>query len=192
MSARTARTLLESVVSRIDEMIWKTGRLFSTLSSLCLFGMLVLVAATITLRPLDISFYWIWPWVMVLFVWLSFFGFLAAMVLARDIRVDFVARRFGNTGMTVTRAIGHVVLLFVLYWLLRELPDVVLKQSGKVDGALLPNGEELHRRYLSVPLLLSCIGIAIAVVVDLAKLFLGMPERLGGSTYGIEDQDPQA
>lgn len=170
----------------MDIAVFAIGRLFSVLSSICLMGMLLLTVATIVLRPFDISQYWIFPWVMVLFVWLSFFGFFAAMVMARDIRIDFVAKRLGPKGMTLTRVISQLVMLFVLYWLLTELPEIVLNQAGKVDGALLPWGDELHRRYLSLPLLLSCIGVGVAVVLDVMKLIVGLPERLGGDMHGLD------
>lgn|GEM_PF-464775 len=173
----------------------RAGALFAQLCSLCLLGMLALTAATILLRPFGVSFYWIFPWTMVLFVWLSFFGFFAAMVFARDIRIDFLARRFGDPGMTLTRVIGQAVMLFVLFHLLRELPDIVANQSGSVDGALLPFGPytELPRRFLSLPLLLSCIGIVLALLLDIAKLLLGLPERFGGGLPGSDpDDDPLA
>ncbi len=186
VSEPNVRLHLETLISRVDRAVYAMGRLFSVFSSICLVGMLLLTAATIVLRPFDVSAYWIFPWIMVLFVWLSFFGFFAAMVMARDIRIDFVAKRMGARGMVITRVIGQIVMLFVLHWLLRELPDIVLKQAGKVDGALLPWGDELHRRYLSLPLLLSCIGVGIAVVLDICKLLVGLPERLGGDMHGLD------
>ena len=160
-----------------DAVLVGVGRGFSWMCSFCLLAMLLLTAATILLRPLGLNFYWIFPWVMVLFVWLSFFGFFPAMIFNRDIRIDFVARLFGDTGMLVTRLVGQVVVLFVLYWLLLELPAIVARQSGSIDGAILPWGGEAKRRLLSLPLLLSCICIAVALLVDIAKMILGLPER---------------
>ena len=40
------------------------GRLFHVLANLCLGLMLIGTAATIVLRPFDMSFYWIWPCTM--------------------------------------------------------------------------------------------------------------------------------
>ncbi|WP_227267995.1 TRAP transporter small permease [Roseobacter weihaiensis] len=160
-----------------DALLLRIGRVFSRMCAFCLLAMLALTAVTILLRPFDVSFYWIFPWVMVLFVWLSFFGFFPAMIFNRDIRIDFVARLFGDMGMLVTRIVGQVVVLFVLYWLLLELPAIVARQSGSIDGALLPWGGEVKRRLLSLPLLLSCLCITAALLVDIAKMLLGLPER---------------
>ncbi|MEL7213724.1 MAG: TRAP transporter small permease subunit [Pseudomonadota bacterium] len=164
-------------IAAADTILLGIGRGFSWLCSFCLLAMLVLTAATILLRPFGLSYYWIFPWVMVLFVWLSFFGFFPAMIFGRDIRIDFIARLFGDTGMLVTRIVGQIVVLFVLYWLLLELPEIVVRQSGSIDGAVLPWGGEAKRRILSLPLLLSCICITAALLVDVAKTFLGLPER---------------
>jgi TRAP-type C4-dicarboxylate transport system permease small subunit len=173
------------LILSLEKSIRLVGGGFSALCSLCLAAMLVLTATTVILRPFGISYYWIFPWVMVLFVWLSFFGFFAAMIFARDIRIDFVARQFGEMGMLVTRIIGQIIMLFVLYWLLVELPSVVFSQSGNVDGALLPWGGELQRKYLSLPLLLSCLGIAAAVIIDIFKMLFGLPETLGGDMHNV-------
>ena len=51
-----------------------------------LFG----TAATIVLRPFNISYYWIWPWTMQFFVWMSFVGFFVVYRLGKDIAVDFI------------------------------------------------------------------------------------------------------
>lgn len=173
-----------------DRFIQYAGRGFSLICSLCLVGMFILTAATIILRPFGISFYWIFPWTMVLFVWLSFFGFFAAMVFSRDIRIEFVALRFGAKGMLVTRILGQAVMLFVLFWLLSELPNIVFNSRGDIDGVVLPGGGELPRRFLSIPLLLSCIGITLALILDIAKMIYGLPETIGGDMPGQDTGRP--
>ena len=173
-----------------DGIIQFWGRVFALICSLCLVAMFVLTAATIVLRPFGISYFWIFPWTMVLFVCLSFFGFFAAMVFSRDIRIDFVALRFGARGMLVTRILGQAVMLFVLYWLLTELPEIVVNSRGDIDGVLLPGGGELARRFLSAPLLLSCIGITLALFLDIAKMFYGLPESIGGEMPGHDTGRP--
>jgi TRAP-type C4-dicarboxylate transport system permease small subunit len=169
---------------RADQALRRLGSVFSFLCSMCLLGMLVITASTIILRPFDISFYWMFPWSMVLFVWLSFFGFFAAMIFGRDIRIDFVAKLFGDAGHTATRIIGQFVMLWVLFVLLREMPGVLISQTGGVDGASMPWGGEVPRRALTVPLALSCIGIAAALVVDILKLWCRLPEHFGGDMPG--------
>ncbi|EFL88176.1 TRAP transporter small permease [Ahrensia sp. R2A130] len=168
-----------SFVMRLDKILRGVGHLFAGLCSACLLVMLFFTAATIVLRPFNLGAYWIFPWTMVLFVWLSFFGFFAAMIFARDVRIDFVARLFGERGMAATRVLGHVTVLGVVGILIWTMPQVLSVQTGKVDGALLPGSLELPRWSLTVPLALSSALIGLAMLVDVAKMVLGLPEYLG-------------
>ena len=146
--------------------------------NMCLLIMLGLTAATILLRPFGISAYWIWPWTMVFFVWLSFFGFFAIYVRLKDIRVDFLARMFGDAGMAVTRVVSDLCGLAICAEILWQLPMVMRTSRGFVDGAIFPSGEELARQALSVPLFISAALIVLTALLDLAKFFAGMPEKI--------------
>ena len=169
---------LQRALHRLDRLAWSLGGVFMALCNLCLLIMLGLTAATILLRPFGISAYWIWPWTMVFFVWLSFFGFFAIYVRLKDIRVDFLARMFGDAGMAVTRVVSDLCGLAICAVILWQLPMVMRTSRGFVDGAIFPSGEELARQALSVPLFLSAALIVLTALLDLAKFFAGMPEKI--------------
>ena len=122
---------LQRALNRLDRLGWTMGGIFLWLSNLCLLAMLGLTTATIILRPLSMAPYWMWPWTMVFFIWLSFFGFFALYARLKDVRVDFLALRLGPRGMAATRpswtrsTSGSARL-----WLTRRLHCSLTRRSG--------------------------------------------------------------
>lgn len=172
---------LQRALARIDRANWTLGGVFLWLSNACLLVMLLLTAATIVLRPMGLAPYWMWPWTMVFFIWLSFFGFFALYARLADVRVDFVAGLFGPVGMMVTRVLTDAATLTVTFVLLWQLPKVISTSLGVYDGAILPAGFELPRLALSIPLFLSAALVAFTALLDIAKMFAGLPENVGES-----------
>lgn len=172
---------LQRALNLADRFGWSMGGAFMWLSNICLLAMLLLTTATIILRPLSMAPYWMWPWTMVFFIWLSFFGFFALYARLADVRVDFVAGLFGPLGMVVTRLISDVATLTVTGVLLWQLPVVIATSRGVYDGAILPAGFELPRLALSVPLFISAALVALTALLDLAKMAAGMPENVAES-----------
>lgn len=169
---------LQRAVHRADLFFWNLGGVFIFICNLCLLLMFLLTAVTFLIRPFDLSAYWIWPWTMVLFVWLSFFGFFAMYVRLKDVRMDLVAEKLGPRGMVFTRLLTNVVALAICGTLLIEFPRVMATSRGFVDGAMLPNGHELPRQILSIPLFISVALISCSAFVDVAKMLLGLPENV--------------
>lgn len=160
-----------------DRFNWSLGGAFLWLSNICLLVMLGLTTATILMRPFDISFYWMWPWTMVFFVWLSFFGFFALYARLKDVRVDFLANMLGPRGFAMTRILTGAATLLVTGIIIMQIPTVIATSRGVFDGAILPAGYELPRIALSIPLMISTVLVAFSAVLDLAKMAAGMPEN---------------
>ena len=169
---------LPRALQRLDQLNWSLGGIFILLCNLCLMGMFVMTALTFLVRPFDLSAYWVWPWTMVLFVWLSFFGFFAMYVRLKDVRMDLVAEKLGPRGMAFTRLLTDLVALAICVVLLAEFPKVMATSSGFVDGAMLPNGSELPRQALSIPLFISAALITLTALLDIAKMAVGLPENV--------------
>jgi len=169
---------LQGALLAADRVTWDLGGIFQWICNLCLLAMLGLTTVTIIGRPLGFSAYWIWPWTMVFFVWLSFFGFFAIFVRLKDVRIDFVANHMGPHGYTITRVVSDFTALGLCVFLMSQLPTVMATSSGVIDGVILPGGDELFRQALSVPLFISTGLIIVTVLVDLGKLLLGLPENL--------------
>ncbi|MBN7787610.1 TRAP transporter small permease subunit [Ponticoccus gilvus] len=178
---QSTESLLRQVLQRLDQLNWSLAGAFLWASNLCLLAMLCLTTATIVLRPFGLAIYWIWPWTMVFFIWLSFFGFFALYARLKDIRIDFIAHRLGPVGMAATRIIADFAALFLAALLLMQVPMVLATSTGVHDGAVLPSGGEVPRLFLSLPLFLSTALVAITALIDLAKMSVGLPENTASS-----------
>lgn len=169
---------LQGALLAVDRLTWGLGGIFQWICNACLLVMLGLTTLTIIGRPLGFSAYWIWPWTMVFFVWLSFFGFFAIFVRLKDVRIDFVANHMGRYGYLITRLVSDLTALAVCIVLMLQLPTVLATSSGYIDGVILPGGTELFRQALSVPLFISSALIIVTALVDLGKMLVGLPENL--------------
>ncbi len=169
---------LQRALNTLDRFNWTMGGAFLWISNTCLLGMLGLTTATMILRPMSLAPYWLWPWTMVLFIWMSFFGFFALYARLKDVRVDFLAEHMGRWGMALTRILSDATTLLVTGVLLLQVPKIIATSSGVYDGAIFPAGNELPRLALSVPLFISTFLVALTALLDLAKLAAGMPENV--------------
>lgn len=166
---------MTAAIERLDRMLEWCGRVFHVLANLCLGLMLIGTAVTIVLRPLDLSYYWIWPWTMQFFVWMSFIGFFVVYRRGKDIAVDFLVMRMGAPAMTGTRYFVALIILAVTGVIIWQMPVILQSQVGVIDGVLTPWGE-LERYTLSIPLGVSCTLIFINALLDIAKAMVGIPE----------------
>lgn len=166
---------LPRFISWTDETLEMLGRLFLIIANLCLLLMLIGTAVTILLRPVNLSFYWIWPWTMQFFVWMTFFGFYAVYRFRKDIAVDFVAMHLGGAAMVATRYFAALITIAVVGVILWQMPTIIESQVGVIDAVVTPWGE-LERYTLSVPLGISCLLIFVNAVLDVVKAACGWPE----------------
>ena len=90
MDLNTRSGPLKMVVQTLDLQLKRLSDFFLIIANVCLGLLLVGTAATIILRLFDVSFYWIWPWTMQFFVWMSFVGFYVVYRRGKDISVDFL------------------------------------------------------------------------------------------------------
>lgn len=174
----TPESPLQRALNRIDRLNWTLGGAFLWISNGCLLAMLGLTTATMILRPMGLAPYWLWPWTMVFFIWLSFFGFFALYARLKDVRIDFIAERMGPSGMAITRIVSDAATLLVTGVLLLQVPKVIATSTGIYDGATLPAGTELPRLALSLPLFISTVLVALTAVLDIVKLAAGLPENV--------------
>ena len=127
-------------IDTIDGALGTLARWFLVAANVCLVLMLAGTAATIVLRPLDISYYWIWPWTMQFFVWMSFVGFFVVYRLGKDIAVDFVVMRLGSRALGLSRWFVDLVIVLVTGTMLLQMPTIFESQVGVIDGVVTPLG----------------------------------------------------
>lgn len=169
---------LHKVVHLFDNILDKFSFVFLVIANVCLGLMLVGTFATIFLRLFTISFYWIWPWTMQLFVWMSFFGFYVVYRQKKDIVVDFIVINLGPKAVLATRYMVPILIMIIMGYILNAMPDLLGIQVGVIDGVIAPWGGELEVYTLSIPLVLSCLLIFLNSFLELIKTFLGYPEEL--------------
>ena len=175
MHNETQAGSLLAAIRYFDSVFDTISNVFLVLANLCLGLMLFGTFVTIVLRLFGISFYWIWPWTMQFFVWMSFIGFFVVYRLGKDIAVDFLVMRIGPFAQKVTRYAVPILIIIVMAAILREMPTIFDSQVGVIDGVVTPWGE-LERYTLSVPLAVSCLLIFLNAILDIMKAVAGLPE----------------
>ena len=115
MDLNTRSGPLKMVVQTLDLQLKRLSDFFLIIANVCLGLMLVGTAATIILRLFDVSFYWIWPWTMQFFVWMSFVGFYVVYRRGKDISVDFLVQRLGSTAMRVTQIAVPLLIIILIF-----------------------------------------------------------------------------
>ena len=175
-SVDLAKARMTGIIRPLDAFLGVCERAFHIIANACLGIALFGTVATIVLRPFDVSYYWIWPWTMVCFVWMSFFGFYVAYRKKKGIAVDFLVLRLGEGAMTATRYLVALLIMAVTGAILWQMPLILESQVGEIDGAMTPWGIELDRYSLSIPLGVSTLLIFLNSGQDLLAAFAGLPE----------------
>ncbi len=183
MNLNTESGPLKVAVQILDLQLKRLSDLFLIIANVCLGLMLVGTAATIILRLFDVSFYWIWPWTMQFFVWMSFVGFYVVYRRGKDISVDFLVLRLGTTAMRITQVAVPLLIIILMLIMLAQMPTILSSQVGVIDGVVTPWGE-LERYTLSIPLGVSCFLILVNSAVTILKMFVGIDNEAHSNPEG--------
>ena len=183
MNLNTESGPLKVAVQILDLQLKRLSDLFLIIANVCLGLMLVGTAATIILRLFDVSFYWIWPWTMQFFVWMSFVGFYVVYRGGKDISVDFLVLRLGTTAMRITQVAVPLLIIILMLIMLAQMPTILSSQVGVIDGVVTPWGE-LERYTLSIPLGVSCFLILVNSAVTILKIFVGIDIEVRSNSEG--------
>ena len=116
-------------------------------------------------RSLDKGILWVFPWSVVIFVWMSFFGFFVLYRMRRDITIDFVHDRLGPAWQLALRLFVNFVIVVLMGVMLWHAPEIIARQVGEIEMVLL-FGHQVERYVMSVPLFVSCALILLNYVVD--------------------------
>ena len=149
----------------LDTVLSVCERLYVVLANTCLAVMLLSNATNIASRAvLDQAISWVFPWTMVLFVWMVFLGFFIFVRRGRSIAVEFVLHR--TTGLTtrILELFINAVILTVLGVILSTVPENLREQVGELEMV------GLQRYALSIPLFVSCALICLHVIGDSLKI----------------------
>lgn len=146
-------------------------RVFHIAANACLIAMLALNALNIAVRAvLDTSLIWVWPWTLVLFVWMTFLGFFVIYRRSKDITVDYFVKLAGNWAMLATRLMANVIIIGLMVLILWQAPLVIENQVGEIELT------GIERWSLSLPLFASSILLVLHSLMDIVLALQGVPE----------------
>ena len=162
---------MTGAVARVEQALGLAERLFHFLANFCLAAMLAINTANIAWRELTgVSLKFVWPWTLLLFVWMTFFGFFVIYRRSKDITVEYFVDLAGPWARKATRLLSDAVCAGMMLLMLVEAPVTLGNQVG--DMELIP----LQRYWMSVPLFLASALLLVHFVLDAVKALNGEPE----------------
>ncbi len=162
---------MRRVADRLEQGLAVAEKLFFVLANTCLILMLLINMLNIGWRGLfDQNLNFVWPWTGLLFVWMSFFGFLVVYRRSKDITVDFFVDLIGPRMRHLTRLLSDVIIIALMALLLIEAPRTLESQVGEMELI------EIQRYWMSVPLFVSAALVGLHFLADLLKALSGVAE----------------
>ena len=163
---------MSALIARPDRALGICERLFLALANACLAVMLVANMANIASRALfDKGIVLVFPWSVVLFVWMTFLGFFIVYRRGKDITVDFLIDRLGDGARMASRLLVDALVIGLMLVMLYQAPHIIRSQVGTIEMV------GLQRYSMSIPLFVTAALIAVDFLLDMTKALLGHPER---------------
>ncbi|MGV8831583.1 MAG: TRAP transporter small permease [Devosia sp.] len=101
--------------------------------------MLTINAVNIAWRTLaNHAFDWVFPWTMLLFVWMLFLGLYVYMREHRDVVVDVIVARLPAPLRTAIAIAGDLIAIVVMALIIKAAPDLIKLQLGNMEAIELP------------------------------------------------------
>lgn len=162
---------MRAALDGLEQALGIAERLFLILANVCLGSMLLFNAVNIFWRgTFDVSITFVWPWTLLLFVWMTFFGFYVIYRRAKDITVDYFVDLIGPRARHAARLLSGTLIVALMALLVVEAPRTLASQVG--DMELIP----LQRYWMSIPLFASAGLILVHFALDLARALGGEAE----------------
>ena len=167
-------------VDLVDRLLGVCERVFRVLANACLAIMLGMNIVNIAVRGVtEKGIPWVFPWTVVFFVWMTFFGFFVLYRKRRDITVDFIVDRLGPWARLASRLLVNAIVLVLMTVMLWHAPTIYEQQVGSIEMV------GLERYTMSTPLFVSCALIFINFVIDTVRILAGQPEYRDGPAAHI-------
>jgi TRAP-type C4-dicarboxylate transport system permease small subunit len=164
---------VSALIEQLDRALGVCERLFLALANACLAIMLVANMANIATRALfDKGLVYVFPWSVVLFVWMTFFGFYVVYRRGKDITVDFLIDRLGARARFASRLLVDALVITLMLVMLVQAPHIVRRQVGTIEMV------GLERYSMSIPLFATAVLITLDFLLDMIKALMGRPERV--------------
>lgn len=135
--------------------------------------MLAVNAVNIVWRALtDHAFDWVFPWTMLLFVWMLFLGLYVYMRERRDVVVDIIAANLPALPRIAVAVTSDVIAILVMLLILKAAPGIIRLQLGRMEAIDLPIYVRSIPLFASAALLILHFGAhAIGLLTGSEKAF---------------------
>jgi len=169
-----------ATIAALDRLLGLCERAFLIAANTCLATMLVINTVNIASRAVfDKAIPWVFPWSVVLFVWMCFLGFFVLYRQRRDITVDFLIERLGEGARRASRLAINAIVIALMAVMLWHMPEILDQQVGDIEMV------GLERYTMSLPLFVSCALIVLEFVIDTVRALRGQPEHPGSPAGDI-------
>lgn len=163
---------MTAAIRILERILGMTAVVFHASANICLTLMIIFNMSNIVSRAVfDKGIMWVFPWTVVLFVWMVFFGFFSVYWNKKDITVDFIISKFGRKGDLYYNILNFIAVTFLMSLMLFQAPEIISSQIGHIEMV------GLQRYWESVPLFLSCFLILLTGILDILRFFTGHNEN---------------
>jgi TRAP-type C4-dicarboxylate transport system permease small subunit len=168
--SRTGQLL--AFVGLIDRALTVCEGIFLVLANACVAVMMLINIVNIFLRHFfSLALASVYPWSVVLMVWMTFLGFFLLYRWRRDVTIDFLVDHIGRQARFATRLLVNAIIFVILGVILWHAAELIEAQQAMIELV------GLKRRVLTYPLVAACIALVLDTFVDTVHAFHGIEER---------------
>lgn len=159
------------MIRLLDRFLALAERVFFVGANSMLLVILFINIANIASRAVfERGIIWVFPWTVVLFVWMVFLGFFVIYRRNSDIKIDILYRALSPRLQNIVSIVTNVIIMGLMAVILLQAPTLLPRQVGNMDYV------GLQRYWLAVPFYVSCALILLDFLRDtLARLVDGPP-----------------
>lgn len=160
-------------MTKLNQFLDLMAVLLRTAIAIILGVMLAINAVNIAWRSLaGHAFDWVFPWTVLLFVWMLFLGLYVYMREQRDVVVDVIVARLPAPLRTAIAIAGDVIAIVVMALIIKAAPDLIKLQLGNMEAIDMPIYVRSLPLFASAGLLVLHFGShAIALLSGAQKAF---------------------
>ena len=160
---------MRQLVLKLDQFLGWVVRPFEMAAIAILAIMLVANGVNILTRSLfDYSYEGVWPWTMTLFVWWVFIGFFPLYRQRKDVSIYVIVQAFPPKIQMGFGALVHALIAALAIMMLTIMEKFIGLQAGRIEIVGIP------RFWLSIPLLLSLVFVALNAIVESLRILTGL------------------
>lgn len=150
------------IIKLIDNLLAGCERGFLLAANGLLLGMLAINLANILSRLLfNAGIIWVFPWTVVMFVWMIFLGFFVFYRRGQDIAIDVLVRRFGRQTRFFLNMLVSLLVAGFFALVVYQASILLPRQVGRIDLV------GIQRYWLAIPFFISCSLISLQFVMHI-------------------------